>query len=150
MSSIIIDPTVPSPSIPNDFEGLDIQDFLDQIKSFDGFNSFNDFNGSSFNDFNGSNGWDFNDSIFGGSPPPGDGTTEEYVFSLDSDFGTSSSEPISFDNFVSGEDTIRIEGVTSEDNVDYNKDTGMISINGEDFAQIDPDLPIEDSDFDLL
>jgi hypothetical protein len=94
---------------------------------------------------------DFNDSIFGGSNPPTDGgNVEEDVFVFDRDTAINSGEVVPIENFIPGEDIIRIEGIASGDNIDYNRDTGIISINGKDFAQIDRELPLEDSDFDLL
>jgi hypothetical protein len=97
---------------------------------------------------------DFEDLIFGGSnpsnPPPDGGNTDEDVFTFDRDTAISSGEVVAIDDFVPGEDTIRIEGIASGDNIDYNRDTGVLSINGQDFAKIDRELPLQDSDFDLL
>jgi Ca2+-binding RTX toxin-like protein len=94
---------------------------------------------------------DFDDVIFGGSnPPPSSGNTDEDVFAFERDTAISSGEVVPIDNFVPGEDTIRIEGIASGDNIDYNRDTGVLSINGQDFAKIDRELPLEDSDFDLI
>jgi hypothetical protein len=94
---------------------------------------------------------DFDDVIFVGSnPPPSGGNTDEDVFTFERDTAISSGEVVSIDNFVPGEDTIRVEGIASGDNIDYNRDTGVLSINGQDFAKIDRELPLEDSDFDLI
>ena len=77
-----------------------------------------------------------------------DGVEDVFIFSrqaLDLDV------IVPIENFVPGEDTIRLEGTSSGDNVDYNRSTGVLSINGEAFAQIDPELPLDKNrDFDFV
>ena len=76
-----------------------------------------------------------------------EGVEDVFVFSeelLDSDV------IVPLPDFIPGEDTIRIEGFESGDNIDYNRSNGSLSINGEPFAQIGPELPLQDSDFDLM
>ncbi len=43
-------------------------------------------------------------------------------------------------DFKVGEDTIQIQGVGSNANVDYNRDTGSLSVNGEEIANLDVGL----------
>ncbi len=43
-------------------------------------------------------------------------------------------------DFKVGEDTIQIKGVGSDANVDYNQDTGSLSVNGEEIAKLDVGL----------
>lgn len=58
---------------------------------------------------------------------------------------------VPIENFVPGEDTIRLEGTSSGDNVDYDRSKGILSINGEPFAQIGRELPLnENRDFDFV
>ena len=76
-----------------------------------------------------------------------EGVEDVFVFTeelLDSDV------IVPLPDFIPGEDTIRIEGFASGDNIDYNRDSGVLSINGEPFAQIGRELPLQDSDFDLM
>ena len=77
-----------------------------------------------------------------------EGVEDVFVFSeelLDSDV------IVPLEDFVPGEDTIRLEGTSSGDNIDYNRDSGILSINGEPFAQIGRELPLDENrDFDLL
>ncbi|ELS04118.1 putative calcium-binding protein [Xenococcus sp. PCC 7305] len=43
-------------------------------------------------------------------------------------------------DFKVGEDTIKIHGAGSDANVDYNQDTGSLSVNGEEIAKLDAGL----------
>ena len=77
-----------------------------------------------------------------------DGVEDVFVFSRET---LNLDVIVPIENFVPGEDTIRLEGTSSGDNVDYNRSTGVLSINGEAFAQIDPELPLDKNrDFDFV
>lgn len=72
-----------------------------------------------------------------------DGTSGvEDVFSFSRD-AIDSGRIIPINGFVPGEDTIQLEGMSSGDNIDYNRSNGVLSINGESFAQIDRELPLD-------
>ena len=54
------------------------------------------------------------------------------------------------EDFDPGIDTIQIEGSVSGDDVNYDSSSGNVSLNGDVFAQLDPNLSVSDEDYDLL
>ena len=52
-------------------------------------------------------------------------------------------------DFTSGEDKILIQGVGSNPTVEYNAHTGIVTVNGQAFIQLDPGLQIDGDDFFL-
>jgi hypothetical protein len=93
----------------------------------------------------------FGDSVFEGSNSFANGESgKEDVFTFNLDTDLDSGEIAQIENFNPGEDTIRIKGMDASDKIDFDSDTGILSINDQDLAQLDCDVPPEDSDFELL
>lgn len=74
--------------------------------------------------------------------------SDTYAFKLEDILSTDDIDVIT--DFNLDEDALVIGGITSADNVDYDRSKGVLSINGNDFLQIDPELPLQDGDFEFL
>ncbi|MEO1672432.1 MAG: hypothetical protein AAFR77_16940 [Cyanobacteria bacterium J06631_2] len=75
------------------------------------------------------------------------------VFAFDRDTALDAGEIIPIEGFEPGVDTLQINGIVSGDSIGLDRSTGIIRINGQPFAQIDPDAAQginKNRDFDLL
>jgi len=54
------------------------------------------------------------------------------------------------EDFNVNDDTIRFEGISTDANINYNSDTGILSVDENDIAQLDPNLDISDDNFEIL
>ena len=155
--SIIVDATTPLFSVENTAGGLDIQGFEDQENRLNGTDGNDSIIGGDEDDILfGLEGHDTieglggDDTLFGGAGVDTlIGGTGADTFLFDRDAALTSGEIDIIEDFNPDEDFLGIEGLQSGDNVDYDRDTGVLSLNGQAFAQIDPELPLEDDDLDF-
>lgn len=136
--SAIISPTDPLFSIENAAGGLDIQGFEDQENSLVGTDGNDSIIGGALSDtlFGG----DGADTLIGG---PG---ADTFVFDRDA-LGVGGIDQLP--DFDPTEDSLAIAGLLQGDNVDFDRSTGILTLNGQAFAQIDPTLPLGDNQLDF-
>ena len=73
---------------------------------------------------------------------------QKFVFSLDDDLSLEDVEELP--DFDPRTDSLHFQGISADANVDYNSETGMLSIDGKDIVRLDADLDFDDDDYELL
>ncbi len=72
----------------------------------------------------------------------------KFVFSLDDDLSLEDVKHIP--DFDPQTDPLHFQGISADANVDYNSETGMLSIDGKDIVRLDAELDIDEDDYELL
>ncbi|MEO0926975.1 MAG: hypothetical protein AAFY63_13990 [Cyanobacteria bacterium J06643_13] len=154
--SAIVDATAPLFSVENAAGGFDIQGFEDQVNRLNGTGGNDLIIGGDEDDvlagLGGSDtieGGGGNDIIIGGAGVDtliGGAGGDTFVFDA---AAIGSGEIDQILDFDPSEDTFGIIGLEQGDNVDYNRDSGVLSLNGQAFARIDRELPLGDNQLDF-
>jgi Ca2+-binding RTX toxin-like protein len=177
--SCIIEPTDSISSTPNLLGGLDIVGF-DRENRLKGTDFSDSTRGGNLNDIlDGSTGFDFldgkggDDQLSGGADidfilggdgndiPSGDAGNDIINGGEGEDalYGGSGKDTFvleffgnvdKINDFNVNEDIIRIKGVGDDAKVEYDKETGKLSIDGRDIAQLDAGLNINDNNYEIF
>ena len=78
----------------------------------------------------------------------GNGGEDTFLFEISETLISDDIDTI--EDFKVGEDKIRFEGISSEAKVEYDSESGILSIDGDDIAQLEPGLDISDDDYEFL
>lgn len=158
MSSVAM-PTAPLFAVENAAGGLDIQGFEGQENRLNGSDGDDFIVGGEGDDIlaglGGSDtiqGLGGNDTIIGGSGADvliGGSGNDTFVFDRDAIIAAGGSEIDSILDFDFSEDSLGITNLEAGDNIDYNRDTGVLSLNGQAFAQVDRELTVRGNPLSL-
>lgn len=73
---------------------------------------------------------------------------DDFLFNINDDFLADEIDIVA--DFNVDEDTIRLEGISSDAHVNYNRETGILSVDGNDIAQLDSHLDITDDNYEII
>jgi Ca2+-binding RTX toxin-like protein len=169
--SCIIEPTDSISSTPNLLGGLDIVGLSEQENRLKGTDFSDSIRGGNLNDIlDGGSGFDFLDGK-GGDDQLSGGADIDFILGgygndiinggegEDALYGGSGSDTFvleffgnvdKINDFNVNEDIIRIKGVGDDAKVEYDKETGKLSIDGQDIAQLDAGLNINDNNYEIF